>query len=333
MEQTPAKGAAAAGFGQAGEAVAESGRPAVPGSAYHPGVHPMERLRYVARAGDVPVVPLVRESAAALVTMADDPMGLLTSCRRLVDRRPGCAPLVWLAARMLTGADPRSEARDAMAEIEADPTGHELDHGLGHGWTVAALDDSDIAGPVLRSRPDLQIVPADPDGLRPGTAADDLYGLEPGDDNSSGPGTAADDPSGLDTAANDSSGPPLSAAAAGPDRLTASAGAVDVVVLESDCVGPSAALVPPGAVEAADRARASAVPVWLVAGVGRVLPERMWDLSMAGLGDDGLADGGCELLDLDRLVTRVVTPVGLRPPDRARSRIDCPVAPELFRTG
>ena len=333
MEQTPAKGAAAAGFGQAGEAVAESGRPAVPCPAYHPGVHPMERLRYVARAGDVPVVPLVRESAAALVTMADDPMGLLTSCRRLVDRRPGCAPLVWLAARMLTGADPRSEARDAMAEIEADPTGHELDHGLGHGWAVAVLDDSDIAGPVLRSRPDLQIVPADPGGLWPGAAADDLYGLEPGADDPGGPGTAADDPSGLDTAANDSSGPPLSAAAAGPDRLTASAGAVDVVVLESDCVGPSAALVGPGAVEAADRARASAVPVWLVAGVGRVLPERMWDLSMAGLGDDGLADGGCELLDLDRLVTQMVTPVGLRAPDRARSRIDCPVAPELFRTG
>ena len=291
----------------------------------------MERLRYVARAGDVPVVPLVRESAAALVTMADDPMGLLTSCRRLVDRRPGCAPLVWLAARMLTGADPRSEARDAVAEIEADPTGHELDHVLGHGWTVAVLGDSDIVGPVLRSRPDLQIVPADPDGF--GTGAVDFDGLEPGTGDPGGPGTAADDPSGLDTAANDSSGPPLSAAAADPDRLTASAGAVDVVVLESDCVGPSAALAPPGAVEAADRARASAVPVWLVAGVGRVLPERMWDLAMAGLGDDGPADGGCELLDLDRLVTQMVTPVGLRAPDRARSRIDCPVAPELFRPG
>lgn len=306
MEQTPSKGAADG-----------------PGSAYHPGVHPMERLRYVARAGDVPVVPLVRESAAALVTMADDPMGLLTSCRRLVGRRPGCAPLVWLAARMLTGADPRSEARDAVAEIEADPTGHELDHGLGHGWTVAALGDPDIVGPVLRSRPDLQIVPADAAGLGPDAAADDLDGLGPG----------ADDPGGLDAAADDSDGYPLSGAAADPDRLAANAGTADVVVLESDCVGPTAALVPPGAVEAADRARASAVPVWLVAGVGRVLPERMWDLATAGLGDDGPASGGCEFLDLDRLVTRMVTPVGLRAPDRARSRIDCPTAPELFRTG
>lgn len=234
----------------------------------------MERLRYVARAGDVPVVPLVREAAAALVTMADDPMGLLTSCRRLVDRRPGCAPLMWLAARMLTGADPRSEAADAVAEIEADPTGHELDHGLAHGWLVAALGDSDIAEPVLRSRPDLRIAPAD---------------------------------------------------------------AADVVVLESDCVGPSAALVPSGAVEAAARARASAVPVWLVAGVGRVLPERMWDLVMARLdgakppGGDEMPD--LEVLDLDRLVTRVVTPVGLRSPEQIRSRIDCPSAPELFRLG
>lgn len=240
----------------------------------------MERLRYVARAGDVPVAPLVREAAAALVTMADDPMGLLTSCRRLVDRRPGCAPLMWLAARMLTGADPRSEAADAVAEIEADPTGYELDHGLGHGWTVAALGDSDIAGPVLRSRPDLRIAPAD----------------------------AAD-----------------------------TADAADVVVLESDCVGPSAALVPPGAIKAATRARAAAVPVWLVAGVGRVLPERMWDLVTARL--DGAKPPGdgetpdLEILDLDRLVTQAVTPVGLRIPEQIRSRIDGPSAPELFRTG
>lgn len=243
----------------------------------------MERLRYVARAGDVPVAPLVREAAAALMTMADDPMGLLTSCRRLVDRRPGCAPLMWLAARMLTGADSRSEAADAVAEIEADPTGHELDHGLGHGWTVAALGDSDIAGPVLRSRSDLRIVSAD----------------------------AAD--------------------------------TADVVVLESDCVGPSAALVPPGAVEVETRARASAVPVWLVAGVGRVLPERMWDLVTARLDgakspSDGkpLSDGktpDLEVLDLDRLVTQVVTPVGLRSPEQISSRIDCPSTPELFRTG
>lgn len=267
----------------------------------------MERLRYVARAGDVPVVPLVREAAAALVTMADDPMGLLTSCRRLVDRRPGCAPLVWLAARMLTGADPRSEAADAVAEIEADPTGHELDHGLAHGWLVAALGDSDIAGPVLRSRPDLRIVPADaPDG--------DWFGL----DYATAPdrfGPAADD----------------------PDESAADAGNADVVVLESDCVGPSAALVPPGAVGAAARARASAVPVWLVAGVGRVLPERMWNLVMARLDGAKPPSGGelpdLEVLDLDRLVTRVVTPVGLRSPEQIRGRIDCPSAPELFRTG
>lgn len=249
----------------------------------------MERLRYVARAGDVPVVPLVREAAAALVTMAEDPMGLLTSCRRLVDRRPGCAPLVWLVARMLTGADPRSEAADAVAEIEADPTGPELDHGLDHGWTVVSLDDSDIAGPVLRARPDLRIVAAD---------APDRFGF------------AVDD----------------------PDEHTTDAGAADVVVLESDCVGPSAALVPPGAVEAAVRARASAVPVWLVAGVGRVLSENMWSLVMARL-DRDRPNGGYEVLDLDRLVTGVVTPVGLRTPDRIRGRSDCPSAPELFRTG
>ncbi len=258
----------------------------------------------MARAGAVPVVPLVRESAAALATMADDPMGLLTSCRRLLDRRPGCAPLVWLAARMLTGPDPRSEAAAAVAEIEADPTGHELDHGLGHGLTVAALGDSDIAGPVLQSRPDLRIVPLDgaPDWCGPDAAAGDLDGLAP-------VAAAVDDPDG-----------PANAAA-------------DVLVLESDCVGPSAALVGPGAVEAADRARASATPVWLVAGVGRVLPAAMWSLATARLDRSRQPNGGYEVLDLDRLVTQVVTPVGLRTPDRIRGRSDCPSAPELFRPG
>ena len=84
-------------------------------------VHPIERLRYVARAGVVPVEPLVRESAAALSSFADDPKGLLTSCRRLLDRRRDCGPLVWLAARMLTAMDPRAEARRVVEDLDPRP--------------------------------------------------------------------------------------------------------------------------------------------------------------------------------------------------------------------
>ena len=93
-------------------------------------MHPIERLRYVARAGVVPVVPLVRESAAALSSFADDPKGLLTSCRRLLDRRRDCGPLVWLAARMLAAMDPRSEAIRVIEALDADTTGRALEDGL-----------------------------------------------------------------------------------------------------------------------------------------------------------------------------------------------------------
>ena len=50
-------------------------------------VHPIERLRYVARAGGVDHDVLVRETAAALGALGFDPAGLVTACRRIIDRR------------------------------------------------------------------------------------------------------------------------------------------------------------------------------------------------------------------------------------------------------
>ena len=72
----------------------------------------------MARAGDVPAAPLVREAAAALAAFAYDPMELLTACKQLIERRPACGPLVWVAARMLTGSDPSTEAWDAVDALE-----------------------------------------------------------------------------------------------------------------------------------------------------------------------------------------------------------------------
>ena len=234
----------------------------------------MERLRYVARAGTVPMVPLVREAAAALVFFADDPMSLLTACRRLLDRRGDCGPLVWLAARMLTGLDPRQEARAAVAALEDDPTVEVLDGEFAFGAAVLAVGYSEAVASVLDGRPDLRrLDPADPD----------------------------------------------------------SASGADCVLFGSDCLGPSEALVDAEAVCAAEAAHASEVPVWLVAGVGRALPERMWELLSSARhrpGDPAL--GGLEVLDIGRFVTRVATPAGLRSPADAARQSDCPVVPEIF---
>ena len=239
-------------------------------------MHPIERLRYVARAGVVPVAPLVRESAAALSSFADDPKGLLTSCRRLLDRRRDCGPLVWLAARMLTAMDPRAEAARVVSELDADTTGHVLERGLDSlaaGSSVLAAGELGAFDSALYDRPDLEFMESyDPEGV----------------------------------------------------------GSADLVLITSDCVGPSKALVEAETVPVVEAARDRGTPVWLIAGAGRILPGQMWDLLHARHRPDDPSTRGLAVLDLNRLVTRVVTPSGVRTPAEAARSSDCPVVPELF---
>ena len=81
-------------------------------------MHPVERLRYVARATGYPQSVIVSETARALASFASDPQGLVTACRRMVQRQPGSAPLVWLCARVLCAGDPYAEIRAALEELE-----------------------------------------------------------------------------------------------------------------------------------------------------------------------------------------------------------------------
>src|SRR3954453_22490711 len=69
-------------------------------------VHPIERLRYVARSSGAPQQVLVRETAGALAALGFDPPGLVTACRRILDRHPLSGPLWGLAARGSTGKRP-----------------------------------------------------------------------------------------------------------------------------------------------------------------------------------------------------------------------------------
>lgn len=222
------------------------------------------------------MVPLVRESAGALSSFADDPKGLLTSCRRLLDRRRDCGPLVWLAARMVAAMDPRSEASRVVSELDADTTVRVIESGLDSlaaGSRVLAVGELEALAAALRDRPDLRWV-------------------EP------------DDPE--------------------------AAALADLVLIASDCAGPSHALVSAEAVRAAEAARDCRTPVWLIAGAGRILPGPMWDLLGAGHRPGEPSGRGVAVLDLDRFVTRVAIPSGLRTPAEAARSSDCPIVPELF---
>jgi hypothetical protein len=86
-------------------------------------VHPIERLRYVARAGWAPPAVLAAEAAWALGDLAlHESSAVLPACRRLLDRHPGCGPLWWVAARLLTAGDAAEEAERCVDLLESDPT-------------------------------------------------------------------------------------------------------------------------------------------------------------------------------------------------------------------
>jgi hypothetical protein len=66
---------------------------------------------------------LAAEAAWALGDLAlHESSAVLPACRRLLDRHPGCGPLWWVAARMLTAGDPVEEAERCADLLESDPT-------------------------------------------------------------------------------------------------------------------------------------------------------------------------------------------------------------------
>lgn len=86
-------------------------------------MHPIERLRYVARAGWAGPAVLAAEAAWAFADLAErEAPALVTACRRLLDRQPGCGPLWWVAAHVLSAGDPVSEAVRCAQDLEDDPT-------------------------------------------------------------------------------------------------------------------------------------------------------------------------------------------------------------------
>jgi hypothetical protein len=125
-------------------------------------VHPIERLRYVARASGAPQAALVRETAAALGSLAFDPAGLVTACRRVLDRHPASGPLWWLSARVLTCmGDPDEEGWRCADELDDDPTADELAHGLPVDATACVLGWPELAGEALARRGDVEVLAVD----------------------------------------------------------------------------------------------------------------------------------------------------------------------------
>ena len=263
-------------------------------------MHPIERLRYVARASGAEAGLLVREAAGALAGFSSDPAALVTACRRMVDRHPASGPVWWLCARVLTAGNPGPEAWRAVDEIEADPTIGELTHALPEGATVCVLGWPERIGTVLARRGDVEVLVVD----------------------------TLDEGSGFVRALQRADVDAVDVSLAG---LGAAVVAADLLLLEAFAVSPSHLLGVAGSRAAASVARSAGVPVWVIAGTGRLLPTRMWDALTSRIERQG------EPWELDEdivpleLVDRLVGPAGPEPVTDGLRRTDCPIAPELLR--
>jgi hypothetical protein len=265
-------------------------------------MHPIERLRYVARASGADPSVLVRETASALAAVAaDDPVGLVPACRRLVDRHLTSGPMWWMVARVLTAADPIAAAWIAADEIDRDPTADLVTRELPDEATAAIVGWPGIVAAGLRRRGDLEVLVIDSSG--DGSAL--VRRLE-----------AAD----------------VDAVDVTDAGLGAAVTVSNLVVIEALAAGPPGAIATAGSHAAAAVAHHAGIPVWLVAGVGRVLPQRLWDALTNRLdeGDDEPWDRPDELVPAD-LIDVVLGPDGPQAAAEALARSGCPVAPELLR--
>lgn len=261
-------------------------------------VHPIERLRYVARSGGAEASVLVRETATALAGLGDEPGDLLLSARRLLVRHPATGPLWALCARMLVSPDPRREAFTYSALVEDDPTPRVLANALPDDARLTVLGWPDLVGDALRRRGDVEVLVIDSRG-EGSPFARRLQAVDV---------MAEDiDESGLGAAASRSS----------------------VVLLATTAMAESGFFAVPGSVAAAAVARVYGIPVWVVAGEGRVVPERLFRAMLRRVPDDAPWCAPDELVP-NELVDVVVRPNGLTDVEGALAAPDCPAAPELL---
>jgi hypothetical protein len=212
-------------------------------------VHPIERLRYVARADWAPPEALASEAAWALADLVQyEPPAAVPACRRLLQRHPGCGPLWWVAARVLSAGDPVAEAERCALELDTDPTPELMEEAVAERRAVRHGGVGEVA-------------------------------------------------------------------------------AADVVVVGVDALGADGMVIDIDARGLIEAARAVEVPMWIEAGVGRVLPPRLWEAMAGRLQRDDI--GGAALESL-RGVERVVGPVGARPTAVALAEVDCPEPPALL---
>ncbi|MFM7046595.1 MAG: hypothetical protein ACKOXX_01640 [Actinomycetota bacterium] len=262
-------------------------------------MHPIERLRYVARAdGDGPAL-LVRETALALCEMEFDPQSLVLACRRIVERHPTMAQLWWLCANVLAAPEPFVRARELALVIERDETPGHLDDALPDDANVVIVGWPFTTVKCLAQRGDVMMLVVDSHGE--GEAlVDRLHDAE------------------------------IAADLVPFECVSAALAHADMVVIEALAAGPDAVLVVGGSRSVIENARALGKPVWLVAGAGTRLPTVLWDGMRSALQLDADWHAGLDVVELSRF-DRVIGPSGASDDTEAPLEPECAPSTELLR--
>lgn len=293
-------------------------------------MHAIERLRYVARSGDVDATELACEAAYALAGLSRDRRALVLAGRRLLEFHPRCGPLWWVVAHALVTDDLRSTVIGLVKELEDDAAVDEL-FALPDSQTTVLCEATRTVVRGLCERPDLSVrLVGDRNAVRSGMRF------------FSG---AFSPPQGFIT-----------------EEIGQAISGANAVVVEALAAGPSGYLLADAGQALAEAALSQGVPLWVVAGVGRVLPPELFDVLIAHLAVDeqdvvneersdavlaGLVDNddqpsirafnkAVQSLIPVNTATLVVTPSGLREPklvfhsNRAVSHQRCPVPSELL---
>lgn len=264
-------------------------------------MHPIERLRYVARARGADAEALVVETASALRGLGLDPSGLVVACRRIVERHPTCGPLWWLCSRLLTAPDPGRAIRDAVGAITSDATAGRLADAIPDDATVATIGWPAVAAEALGQRGDVRVLAVEADHL----TSSFVQRLERQD---------------------------VECELVPTHAAALAAAAADLVLVEAEAVAADVAVVPIGSAVLAAAAGLVGTPVWLVAGRGRRLPAAVVEavLTRARPEHDPLA------ADVESLpvaaVDHVAGPDGVVVRSTAALTAECELAPELLRT-
>jgi hypothetical protein len=266
-------------------------------------MHPIEHLRYVARARHVDASELVREAAVALGSLRTDAPNLVIACRRIVERHPEVGPMWWLCARMLTSDDPRAEAWDSADELDCSTVADQLAGCIPDAATVVTIGRPLTVESALVQRGDVRVLCADA-GFGASSLLQRLERAE------------------------------VECEPIAPEMLARAVSIADLVLVEASAAAPRRVLAPIGSQVLATLAAHQRVPVWLVTDVGRRLPIEYVDEIAARSVPNGRWDPACdvEIDDLPvELVSHVLGATGLSPDVGEGLRAECAFAPELLR--